>query len=156
MKILITSDTHGYYSKISDLILDRGDIDLMLHAGDGVEDCKNINYETGINYYVVKGNNDFYTDEPYYKIIELNGYKILLTHGHKEGIDYTLSNLIEKAKDKSCDIAIFGHIHRYFEINRAGILILNPGSPSLPRDGKASAMIMSLDKGIEIEKVFLN
>lgn len=60
MKILITSDTHGYYSKITDLILDRKDLDLMIHAGDGVEDCKNINYETGINYYVVKGNNDFF------------------------------------------------------------------------------------------------
>lgn len=156
MKILITSDTHGYYSSISDLILARGDVDLMIHAGDGVEDCKNINYETGIDYYVVKGNNDFFSNEPYYKTIDLGGHKILLTHGHKEGIDYTLSNLIEKAKDKSCDIAIFGHIHRYVEINRSGILILNPGSPSLPRDGNASAVIMSLENGIEIEKVLLN
>lgn len=156
MKILITSDTHGYYGTISDLILARGDIDLMIHAGDGVEDCKNINYETGIDYYVVKGNNDFFSNEPYYKTIDLGGHKILLTHGHKEGIDYTLSNLIEKSKDKSCDIAIFGHIHRYVEINRSGILILNPGSPSLPRDGNASAMIMSLENGIEIEKVLLN
>lgn len=156
MKILITSDTHGQYGKISDLILDRGDIDLMLHAGDGVEDCKDIYYETGIDYYVVKGNNDFFSNEPYTKIIEHNGYRILLTHGHKEGIDYTLSNLIEKAKEKSCDIAIFGHIHRYVEINRAGILILNPGSPSLPRDGSASAMIMTLDEGIDIEKVLID
>ena len=60
MKILITSDTHGYYERISDLIIDQGDFDLMIHAGDGVEDCKNIKYETGIDYYVVKGNNDFF------------------------------------------------------------------------------------------------
>lgn len=155
MKILITSDTHGYYGKISDLILSRGDIDLMLHAGDGVEDCKNIYYETGIDYYVVNGNNDFFSDEPYNKIIDLNGRKIFLTHGHKEGIDYSLSNLIEKAKENSCDIAILGHIHRYIEMKRAGILILNPGSPSLPRDGQASAMIMTLGDEIKIEKVLI-
>lgn len=156
MKILITSDTHGYYSKITDLILDRKDLDLMIHAGDGVEDCKNINYETGINYYVVKGNNDFFSNEPYYKIINLDGYKIFLTHGHKEGVDYTLSNIIEKAKENSCDLAIFGHIHRYVELKKSDVLILNPGSPSLPRDGEDSAMIMTIDKDIEVEKVLLN
>lgn len=156
MKILITSDTHGYYSKITDLILDRKDLDLMIHAGDGVEDCKNINYETGINYYVVKGNNDFFSNEPYYKIINLDGYKIFLTHGHKEGVDYTLSNIIEKAKENSCDLAIFGHIHRYVELKKSDVLILNPGSPSLPRDGEDSAMIMTIDKDVEVEKVLLN
>lgn len=156
MKILITSDTHGYYGRISDLILAEGDFDLMLHAGDGVEDCKNIFFETGLNYYVVKGNNDFFSNETYNKIIDLDGHKILLTHGHKENVDFSMSGLIEKAKQSSCDIVIFGHIHRYVEIKRTDILILNPGSPSLPRDGKASAMIMTTEKGIKIEKVLLD
>lgn len=156
MKILITSDTHGSYSKISDLILDRGDIDLMIHAGDGVEDCKYISYETGIDYYVVKGNNDFFTDESYNKVIDLEGYKILLSHGHKDNINFSISSLIKKAKENSCDIVIFGHIHRYVEVKRAGILFLNPGSASLPRDGKASCMIMDLNDGINIEKVLLD
>ena len=49
MKILITSDTHGFHDRITDLILDRGDLDLMIHAGDGVDDCENIHYETGIS-----------------------------------------------------------------------------------------------------------
>lgn len=156
MKILITSDTHGYYGKISDLILDHGDFDLMIHAGDGVEDCENIKYETGINYYVVKGNNDFFSNEPYNKIIDLHNYKIFLTHGHKENVDFSLGNLIEKAKSSACDIAIFGHIHRYVNINRSGILILNPGSPVLPRDGAPSAMIMTIDEDLKIEKVILD
>ena len=156
MKILITSDTHGYYVRISDLILDHGDFDLMIHAGDGVEDCRNINYETGIDYYVVKGNNDFFSNEPYNKIIEIAGYKIFLTHGHKENVDFSLSNLIEKATSLDCDMAIFGHIHRYVNLDRSGILILNPGSPFLPRDGDASAMIMNIDEDLRIEKVLLD
>lgn len=156
MKILITSDTHGYYGRISDLILDHGDFDLMIHAGDGVEDCKNINYETGIDYYVVKGNNDFFSNEPYNKIIEIAGYKIFLTHGHKEHVDFSMDDLIEKSKSFGCDIAIFGHIHRYVNINKSGILILNPGSPFLPRDGGPSAMIMTIDDDLKIDKVLLD
>lgn len=156
MKILITSDTHGHYEKISDLILSEGDFDLMLHAGDGVEDCKHINYETGINYHVVKGNNDFYSNELYNKIIDIEGHKILLTHGHKENVDFSLAGLMDKADISSCDIVIFGHIHRYINISRSGILFLNPGSPSLPRDGMASAMIMTVENKIKIEKVLLD
>lgn len=156
MKILITSDTHGCYEKISDLILDQGDFNLMIHAGDGVEDCKNINYETGVDYYVVKGNNDFFSNEPYNKIIELGSHRIFLTHGHKENVDFSLGGLIEKAISVSCDIVIFGHIHRYVNINRSGKLILNPGSPFLPRDGERSAMIMTIDDEIKIEKVLLD
>lgn len=156
MKILITSDSHGYYNKISDYILERGDIDLMLHAGDGVEDCQYIGYETGIKYYVVKGNNDFYSKEAYYKIIDIEGLKILLTHGHKFGVDFSLDTLLEKALDNSCDIVIFGHTHTYTQVSRSGVLFLNPGSVSLPRDGQASMMLMTLDKEkMDIEKISL-
>ena len=37
MKILVTSDTHGLYSHISNYIISNPDIDLLIHAGDGVE-----------------------------------------------------------------------------------------------------------------------
>ena len=156
MKILITSDTHGCFSKISDLILSEGDFDLMIHAGDGVEDCKNINYDTGIDYFVVKGNNDFFSNEAYNKIIYVAGLKIFLTHGHKENVDFSLGGLIEKAEKSACDIIIFGHIHRYVELKRSGLLILNPGSPFLPRDGRPTAMIMTVDESLKIEKVFFD
>lgn len=156
MKILITSDSHGNYNKISDFILESGDIDLMIHAGDGVEDCKYISYETGINYYVVKGNNDFFTNEAYTKILDLDGVKILLTHGHKYGVDFSLDGLMRKAVDNSCDVVIFGHTHTYTQANKSGILFLNPGSVSLPRDGKASMMLMTLDnENINIEKIYV-
>ena len=128
----------------------------MLHAGDGVEDCQYISYETGVDYYVVKGNNDFFTNEPYEKIIDLEGIRILLTHGHKNGVDFSLRGLLAKAIDKSCDLVIFGHTHTYTKIKESGILFLNPGSVSLPRDGQASMMLMTLDKEkMDIEKISL-
>lgn len=156
MRVLVTSDTHSMYTKISDLILERDDIDIMIHAGDGVDDCKYIYYETGIDYYVVKGNNDYLSDQPYERVIELEGHKILLSHGHKENIDLSINQLFQKALDYGCDIVIFGHIHRYVKMERNGILFLNPGSPILPRDGQASCIIMDLDKEIKIEKILLS
>lgn len=40
MKILVTSDTHGMYDSVSDYILTHEDIDLLIYAGDGLEDVK--------------------------------------------------------------------------------------------------------------------
>ena len=87
MKVLVTSDTHGNYGLISDYILENGDIDLLIHAGDGVEDVENIHYETDISYYVVKGNNDFFSNESYDKIIDIENQRIFLSHGHKYGVE---------------------------------------------------------------------
>ena len=72
MKVLVTSDTHGLYYTISDYILSNEDIDLLIHTGDGAYDVENIHYETGINYEFVRGNNDYNSNAPYEKIIELS------------------------------------------------------------------------------------
>lgn len=155
-KILVTSDTHGMYDAISDYILVHDDIDLLIHAGDGLEDVRNINYETGIDYYAVKGNNDYFINEEYDKIIDIEGIKILLSHGHKYGIDFTYEKILAKAKELSCDIVIFGHIHQFVNEYRNGILLLNPGSPSLARDGLYGFVILEIDKDIKVKRVELN
>lgn len=156
MKILVTSDTHGSYSDISDYIITNNDIDLLIHAGDGVEDVRNISYETGIDYYTVKGNNDFFINEDYEKVIEIAGNKIFLSHGHKYGVDFSYDNILEKAKEFNCEIAIFGHIHTYINKEVNGILLLNPGSPSLPRDGVRSFVILEIDEEIKLTRVSLD
>lgn len=156
MKILVTSDTHGMYDSVSDYILTHEDIDLLIHAGDGLEDVKNIFYETGLNYYAVKGNNDFFINEEYEKVIEINGKRLFLTHGHKYDVGYTYENLVEKAYELNCDIVVFGHIHTYVNEIKNDILLLNPGSPSLPRDGVGSFIILDINDKINVTRVSLN
>ena len=156
MKILITADTHGNYVPISDYILANDDIDLLIHAGDGVDDVKNIHYETDIAYYVVKGNNDFFANESYDKIIDIDKQRIFLSHGHRYNIDFTYENILEKAKSESCDIIIFGHIHKYVNEIKNDILLLNPGSPYLARDGFYGFVILEIDDKIKINRVELN
>ena len=148
MKILVTSDTHGLYSHISNYIISNPDIDLLIHAGDGVEDVKNIAYETNIDYHVVRGNNDFFTNIAYDKILDINGYKIFLSHGHKYGVDIGYSNILKVAKNNGCDIAIHGHTHIYYQKREDEVLLLNPGSPSLPRDNNPGFLIMELEEDL--------
>lgn len=157
MKILITSDTHGFYSPISDYILANSDIDLLIHAGDGVDDVKNIAYETDIAYHVVKGNNDYFSNVSYDKVISIANHKIFLTHGHKYDVDFDYKKILQKAKYNECDIAIHGHTHKYYHLEKDSILILNPGSISLPRDNDPGFLIMTLDdKTMQLERIKIN
>lgn len=156
MKILITSDTHGYYSDISNFILENGNIDLILHAGDNTSDAKSISYETGVQCITVKGNNDYFDySNDNYELIDIKNMRILLTHGHKENVYRTYNNLIAKAKQTGSSIVIFGHTHTYYNNYHDNILLLNPGSPSLPRDGNPGFLIMDIDDKIKIKRITL-
>ena len=149
MKILVTSDTHGMYDTISDYILSNNDIDLMIHAGDGLEDVKNI-------YYAVKGNNDYFSSGDYEKVVDIGDRRIFLCHGHKYDVDYTYERLLERASELDCSIVIFGHIHIFVNEVRNNILLLNPGSPTLPRDGSRGFVILDINDKINVTKVSVN
>lgn len=156
MRILITSDTHGYYSDVSSYVIEKNDIDLILHAGDNTSDAKAIAYETDVECICVKGNNDYfdYSSEDY-ELVDIEDQRILLTHGHKENVYRTYNKLLEKAKECKATIVVFGHTHTYYNKYHGDILLLNPGSPSLPRDGKPGFLIMDIDDKINIKRINL-
>lgn len=157
MRVLIASDTHGIFDKLSNYILYHDDIDLIIHAGDGVEDMKTMGYESNIPYHVVCGNNDFTPGINFDEIIEIEGEKIFLTHGHQYDVNYGYNHLVEKAKQLGADMTIFGHTHVYYKDTHDGILLLNPGSVSLPRDNNPGFMIMDIDEsGISLNRIYLS
>ena len=43
------------------------------------------------------------------------------------------SDLVYKAMELEVDVMIFGHTHRFFLNEFEGVVLLNPGSPTLPR-----------------------
>jgi putative phosphoesterase len=158
MKILVTSDTHGMYDEISDYIAENDGLDFFVHAGDYSKDAENIHYETGLYYYVVRGNNDFFDfDNPDYQVIKLKNHKIYLTHGDNFDVDFTRNRLAEEAKNKKCDIVIYGHTHIYKKEIVDDVLLVNPGSPSLARDGKKGFVLLEInDDQINIKRVNLS
>ena len=72
----------------------------------------------------------------------------MLTHGHYYYITMGTQMIKEDAKARGFDIVMFGHTHRPYLEQDKGIVVLNPGSLSYPRqDGrKPSYIMMDLDR----------
>lgn len=125
MKLLITSDIHGHRDRLNEVVKKHKDIDYHINAGDM---CLDSQIYQRYHMITVKGNNDFFSSEPYERILELEGIKILLTHGHKEHVKFGLDRLMIKAQYHEVDMVIFGHTHQKYLNQDSQITILNPGA----------------------------
>ena len=125
MKLLITSDVHGAYDRLEEIIKKHKDVDYHINAGDMC--LENHKYER-FHIITVKGNNDFFSKEPYERLLDIQGIKILLTHGHKEHVKFGLDRLMIKAQYHEVDMVIFGHTHQRYLNQDSQITILNPGA----------------------------
>ena len=125
MKILITSDVHGSLERLKEIILKHKDIDYHINAGDMCLDEKE--YQR-FHIITVKGNNDFRSQEPYERVLDLNGLIIYLTHGHLEHVKFNMDRLKLKAKIHDAKLCIFGHTHQRYLLLDQDILFVNPGA----------------------------
>lgn len=150
MKILIVSDTHRKDENLKRVILDTAPIDMLIHLGDseGSEMYIPEWVNPGCEMQMVRGNNDFFSSLDREREIEIGKYHVLLTHGHYYSVSLGAEQLTIDAKARSFDIAMFGHTHRPYFDDSEGIIVLNPGSLSYPRQEgrKPSYMIMELDE----------
>jgi putative phosphoesterase len=87
--------------------------------------------------------------EPPDAYVEWEGYRIWVTHGHLYlGEGREVDQLFWWGRRLEQDMVIFGHIHRPVWEEQDGVWILNPGSPSRPRDGsKAGFAVLTLKRG---------
>ena len=130
MRILVFSDSHRDCKICIDVINRIIGIDMILHAGDHSEDAKRIGKQfPDIPVYSVVGNCDFGGGAKEL-VIEAEGKKIFLTHGHLYNVknDYEYTLILEKTKGLGCDCAVFGHTHLGLCDVKGGITLLNPGS----------------------------
>ena len=148
MKIGIVSDTHMINSNIDLAIPYLKKCDLILHAGDNFEDSKYIHKETKVDIIAVKGNCDFEHVEDEI-LFEIENKNIFLTHGHKYNVNFGIEELQQKAQNVDADIVVFGHTHIPLNIEKNGVLYLNPGSISLPRQKsqEKTFLILQIEEG---------
>lgn len=130
MKFLVFSDSHTYTNGLDRAIEKHKDIKHIIHCGDVAQDVKYLTYVYGTTHAIcaVCGNNDFRRDEPFSRIIPIEGHRIYVTHGHREYVKQTLFTLKQTARDANCDICIFGHTHMQFHKAEDDLTLLNPGS----------------------------
>ena len=133
MKVLIVSDTHGRDENLEIAINREAPFDMLVHCGDveGREFYIEALAECPCS--IVSGNNDFFSDLPREDVIEVEGNKILVTHGHYYGVSMAFDQLAEAARSRGCNAAFFGHIHVPVVEKEAGVLLVNPGSLAYPR-----------------------
>ena len=148
MKILIVSDTHGKHKNLKEILSRVKDIDLMIHLGDVEGGEEEIVQMAGCPVEIVSGNNDFFCDLEREKELQIGKYKILITHGHYYYVAMGLEDLRKEACGRGMDIVMFGHTHRPFLDNSRGVIILNPGSVSYPRQEghRPSYALMEIDQ----------
>lgn len=133
LRIGVTADTHGDFSKIKLVLNALPDVDFWIHLGDFGSDSRLITELTGKHVEVVRGNCDATnSDNPTEKVIEYGGVKIFLTHGHLYNVNSNILSLALRAKELNCSVALYGHTHIPQIDMHNEVLILNPGSPTKP------------------------
>lgn len=154
MKIGIISDTHirKDFSKIDDFFEKHlKDVDGIVHAGDYVDEKllnKLMEHKEFIGVY---GNVDDRTIKEKLgekEIIEVEGYKIGLFHGHGSKRT-TLERVYDEFKVDDVDIIIFGHSHKPLIKTKNKVLMMNPGSPTSKRSERwFTYIILELEENV--------
>lgn len=128
MRYDIISDTHRYLS--DELLAALDGCDMIVHAGDICSTRDYFRLQEIAPLMMCLGNNDYASD--YGK--EVTRVKSF----EREGISWQICHYRERINLMLCDIAVFGHTHRPVLERMGGKILMNPGSPSLPRGCKPS------------------
>lgn len=170
MKLLVISDIHGsyYYAKKileiekrenPDKIVLLGDLYYHGPRNDLTQEYNPMEVSKILNslkdkLIVTKGNCDAEVDEmisefPFKEYIEMNvnGYNLFLSHGHK----YNIDNL--PPLGVNIDIMMYGHFHVGFIKEKDGIIFANSGSISLPKENSKHSYLIFDDNKLILKDV---
>lgn len=142
-KILVLSDSHGQFEKVLK-IYEMEKPDVLIYVGDGIRDIEELSYIYEGEFYLVNGNCDFF--EKNYglsKVIEIDKFKFLITHGHIYSVKAGLEKLREAAEELLVNVAIYGHTHRELLEKYKNVYLFNPGAC---QDGKYGLIFIEEDE----------
>lgn len=167
MKYLVISDIHGsqyYANKISE-VYKKENPDKIILLGDlyyhgprnslpkeynPMEVAKILN-NLRENILCVKGNCDAEVDEMISEFsfnndiyMNIKGLKFLFTHGHKYNIENPPENI---------DVLVYGHLHTGFIKEKDGVIYVNSGSISLPKNNTQNSYLIIDENKIILKDV---
>lgn len=184
MKIGVISDTHGSITAFRKALELFGDVDMIVHAGDVLYHPPRLHCgddydipafaqtlnELQIPVVIAQGNCDpqVYEEllempvESQYAYVSRENLRIVANHGHL----LTREKTIELGRRYKADYFISGHTHVPLLEDVGGLVLMNPGSPAIPkyeRDGRlvpsvglitdSGARIVDLDSGSTIFEI---
>lgn len=153
MKILIVSDTHRHDKNLLKVLEMEKPIDSLIHLGDIEGSEELITKNAGCQCYMVAGNNDYFSTLNKDIRTRIGKYWVLMTHGHNYYVSLGYERITLEALSQGMNIAMFGHTHRPVVEESHGVILVNPGSLSYPRQAgnKPSYIIMNIDENGEAE-----
>lgn len=147
MKILIVSDTHRKNENYFQALKEQKP-DMVIHCGDIEGSEQELESAADCPVQMVMGNNDFFSYLPRELELEIEGLKIWITHGHNYYVSMGNETLKKEAIIKGVDIVIYGHTHKPVVDDEGGVIAVNPGSLSYPRqDGRRPSYCVMEIKG---------
>ena len=162
-RLLLVSDSHGCRQILEELIRKYGkECHALIFCGDGAGDLAYILSLSKTNkafqealppvIAFARGNGDpstypvnvhFSLNIPNSQTITVNNQKILIVHGHREGVDFGLENLGLEMQLSECKLAFYGHTHIAREDRIQDYQIVNPGSCARPRGGQPAGFAIA-------------
>ncbi len=158
MLIGLISDTHipDRARILPQNVIDAfSDVDLILHAGDLTSPKVIDELEEIAPVMAVQGNMDRANgiNLPKAKVIEAEDLRIGLVHGEV----YPRADsqqLLYLTRELNVDILVSGHSHQPKIEQSEGILLLNPGSPIVPRLADRTVMLLEINnREVDVELV---
>ncbi|NSB17391.1 MULTISPECIES: metallophosphoesterase [Clostridium] len=151
MLIAVVSDTHRMTKYIN---LAKGlikDADILIHLGDNIDDAELLENTFKGKVYAVAGNCDYSTKYPKESVIEVNGKKIFFTHGDLYGVKSSMNNIYYRGRELNADIVLFGHTHQQLVEKEDDMILMNPGSISLPKFKGRCIGFINIDNNGEVD-----
>ena len=147
----LVSDSHGRFTNVERMLEQAPDVAAWVHCGDYYTDGDDLAIASGVPVYAVMGNNDYYSEAngPECRFVTIGGVHIVAIHGHQWYGAQRLQKLAALGQTNDASLVVFGHTHRRLVETVDGITIVNPGSISLPRDGRRGTYgIASIEDGM--------
>ena len=145
MNILVFADSHGDVEAMEKATA-RWKPDQVLHLGDHFSDMVKLHLRfPEIPMQGVRGNCDA-PNSPESLRLTLGGKRILMVHGHQQGVKMDLERLYLTALESKADLVLFGHTHRPLHEWKGAVEFLNPGS--VGRGYPPSCGLLRLEDGL--------
>ena len=163
MRIAVFSDTHGNRKDMREVLVRFAPLDLIVHLGDGVRDGIEVAQEAAIPFRGVCGNEDYGADLPVTDLVEVEGRRLLLTHGHhmninpylpKEIWQRDLREMAAWTKGRGAEALLFGHAHVPVLQREKGVVLCNPGDQYIGATAGASFAIVEAEAEALLFRIF--
>ena len=146
-KILVLSDIHNAGNAAAEILNRENDADVIIFLGDGERKFEFAMAKNGLTaygsehplVYQVAGNCDWDSTEASVLFTDIAGIRLCISHGHGYGVKSKagIISFAEYASDSGCKAALFGHTHKPFSDEIAGVKMFNPGAVLNGRYGVA-------------------